>query len=127
MINLKFDLFSYSVTEVTNCYFSCLTWTITENKLHLTCRLQRLVSTVVFIDKNGQEQASCSFVKTVPICLSYNKNGNISLENKLKKDIIYTISGIQEEYLNGKWTCEHGDATYSTVVSTEEGKASKFI
>lgn len=99
-------------------FHSCLTWTIKGFNLELVCRVSNISYPLYFRDTEGEVVGICT--KNEQDCLSFHNYGKLETNVKTS-EVIMTIQEIQQNYVNGIWTCMNGKHKFQTEVSTFKG------
>ncbi|XP_063400057.1 uncharacterized protein LOC134684683 [Mytilus trossulus] len=91
-------------------YHVCLTWTVSDQVLNLSCRVSNLHFRVKIQDPSGKLMGECVPGQKKSSCDEYAKNVVIA-QNIKTNETTCMIRGIIDNSLNGKWKCLHGTNT----------------
>ncbi|CAC5421942.1 unnamed protein product [Mytilus coruscus] len=86
----------------------CMTYTVSEDILRLSCKVDNLEFKVLFSDPHNNEQAFCLLSYPTVLCHHHYSNSSIN-QNLSTNETVFTIRGKINANVNGKWLCRHGN------------------
>ncbi|CAC5358502.1 unnamed protein product [Mytilus coruscus] len=85
-----------------------MTYTIGEDYLRLSCKVDNLEFKVLFSDPRNNEQAFCLLSYPTVLCHHHYSNSSIN-QNLSTNETVLTIRGTINANVNGEWLCRHGN------------------